>query len=250
MPLNPPLIEIKGLQKSFGNVQALRGLDFRLNKGEIVGLLGDNGAGKSTFIKTLSGLHRPEAGEFYFEGQPVDFSRYTVSKARKMGLETVYQDKALADQQPLWRNLFVGRHLKTSWGLIDVKKEKAVAQSLIESLGLTGAGLSPDSPAGILSGGERQGLAIARAMHFAAKVLILDEPTTALALSEVDRVLEFVARFKNKGGSAIFISHSLDHAWEVADRFVLMAKGRIFGQWARADLSLDGLIEKMREALR
>lgn len=245
-----PLIELNSVAKSFGGVRALRGLDFRLERGEVVGLLGDNGAGKSTLIKIISGLHRPDQGRLLFEGKPVDFRRYNVAAARRLGIETVYQDKALGDQQPLWRNLFMGRHLKTRWGLIDVRREKEVAAGLIKSLGLSGAGIAPDTLAGVLSGGERQGLAIGRAMYFKAKALILDEPTTALAIGEVDRVLEFTRLVRDQGGSVIFITHSLDHAWDVADRFVVMARGRVFGRWKRDELTLNELSERLREALR
>lgn len=244
------IIELGSIQKSFGNVRALQGLDFTLYKGEIVGLLGDNGAGKSTLIKILSGFYRPDRGYFNFDGQEVDFKKHTVAATRKMGLETVYQDKALGDQQPLWRNLFVGRHLKNRWGLIDIKKEKEAAANLIQSLGFSGVGISPDTPAGVLSGGERQGLALGRAMYFQAKVVILDEPTTALAISEVDLVLEFIKNVGRSGGSVIFITHSLDHVWQVADRFVIMAHGRIFGQWSREQLTLDSLFNQVRAALR
>ena len=242
------LVEMRAVRKSFGNIQALRGLDFTLKRGEIVGLLGDNGAGKSTLIKILSGLYRPDSGSFKYGGRPVDFSRFNVRSARRMGIETVYQDRALGERQPLWRNLFMGRHLKNRWGLIDVKKERAVAASMIAELGLKGAGIAPDTPAGVLSGGERQGLAIGRAMYFNADVVIMDEPTTALALSEVDRVLAFIASVRDQGRSVIFITHSIDHVWEVADRFVVLSHGRVFGEWLRGALTLEGLLTRLREA--
>ena len=248
--MTPHLIELNSVAKSFGSVQALKGLDFVLDRAEIVGLLGDNGAGKSTLIKIISGLHRPDEGRLTFDGSPVNFRRYNVAAARRMGIETVYQDKALGDQQPLWRNLFMGRHLKNRWGLIDVRREREVAAGLLKSLGLSGAGISPDTAAGVLSGGERQGLAIGRAMHFQAKAVILDEPTTALAIGEVDRVLEFTRRVRTQGGSVIFITHSLDHVWEVADSFVVLAHGRAFGRWRRDELTLDELSRRLREALR
>lgn len=244
------IIEIGSLQKSFGNVRALQGLDFNLYKGDIVGLLGDNGAGKSTLVKILSGFYRPDQGYFNFNGQKVNFKKYTVATAREMGIETVYQDKALGDQQPLWRNLFMGRHLKNRWGLIDIKKEREAATQLIQDLGFSGAGIFPDTPAGVLSGGERQGLALGRAMYFQAKVVILDEPTTALAISEVDLVLDFIKKVRERGGSVIFITHSMDHVWQVANRFVVMAHGRVFGQWNREQLTLESLFNHLRAALR
>lgn len=244
------LVEMCGIHKTFGSVQALRGLDFTLKRGEIVGLLGDNGAGKSTLIKVLSGLYRPSGGAFYYDGNAVDMSRFDVRSARRMGIETVYQDRALGERQPLWRNLFMGRHIKTRCGLIDARKERRHAAELIAQLGLKGAGISPDTPAGVLSGGERQGLAIGRAMFFDAEVVILDEPTTALALSEVDRVLDFIKGVRTRGRSAILITHSIDHAWEVADRFIVMSRGRLFGEWDRDILTLDGLLAHLREAAR
>lgn len=243
-------MEMRGIYKTFGSVRALRGLDFHLKRGEIVGLLGDNGAGKSTLIKILSGFYRPDTGSFAYDGKTVDFSRFDVRSARRMGIETVYQDRALGERQPLWRNLFMGRHLKNRWGLIDVKQERATAAELIGQLGLKGAGISPDTPAGVLSGGERQGLAIGRAMYFDADVVIMDEPTTALALSEVDRVLDFIKGVRAQGRSVVFITHSIDHVWEVADRFVLLSRGRLFGDWIRSALTLEGLLTHLREASR
>ena len=240
---------MRAVRKSFGNVEALRGVDFSVGHGEIVALLGDNGAGKSTLIKILSGLHAPDGGEFLLRGQRVDPRRFNAARARRMGVETVYQDRALGLQQALWRNVFIGRHLRTRWGLIDVAEERRVTSELLRRLGLGGTRLTPDTPARALSGGERQGLAIGRAMLFEAELVLLDEPTTALALSEVDKVLTFIRGLRDGGRSAVFITHNIEHAWEVSDRFVLLSHGRSAGEWMRGELSLEGLLSRLREVV-
>lgn len=244
------LVELRGIRKSFGSVEALRGVDFCVNPGEIVGLLGDNGAGKSTLIKVLSGLHRADSGTFSFGGRAVDMARFDVSGARVMGIETVYQDRALGLQQSLWRNVFMGRHLRSRWGLIDAEEERRITAELLARMGLGGTRLTPDTRAGVLSGGERQGLAIGRAMLFDAELVVLDEPTTALALSEVDKVLDFIRGVRAQGKSVVFITHSIDHVWAVADRFVVLSHGRNAGDWTRGGLTLDGLVARLREAAR
>ena len=241
------LVEMRGIRKSFGSVEALRGVDFRVNAAEIVGLLGDNGAGKSTLIKVLSGLYGADAGTFLFRGRKLDWTRSCVSRARGLGIETVYQDRALGLQQSLWRNVFVGRHIKDSWGLIDVAEECRVTAELLARMGLGGGRLTPDTRAGVLSGGERQGLAIGRAMYFDAELVVLDEPTTALALSEVDKVLEFICGVRERGKSVVFITHSIDHVWAVADRFVVLSHGRNAGEWTRGELTLPELTAHLRE---
>ena len=243
-----PLLQMRGIRKSFGSVEALRGVDFTVGRGEIVALLGDNGAGKSTLIKILSGLHTPDGGEFLFHGQQVDPRRFNVARARRMGVETVYQDRALGLQQPLWRNVFIGRHVRTRWGLLDVAKERRITSELLARLGLGGTRLTPDTPAQALSGGERQGLAIGRAMLFEAELVLLDEPTTALALTEVDKVLSFMRELRDAGRSAVFITHNIEHAWEVSDRFALLSHGRNAGEWSREELTLEGLLSRLREA--
>ncbi len=247
---NANLVDMRDIRRAFGSVQALRGVDFALNRGEIVGLLGDNGAGKSTLIKILSGLYPATSGTFAFDGRAVNFSRFSVAEARRMGIETVYQDRAIGPQQSLWRNVFMGRHIKNRWGLIDVAEERKVTEALLKNMGLGGDRLTPDTMAGVLSGGERQGLAIGRAMYFEADLVLLDEPTTALALSEVDKVLDFIRQVREKGKSAVFITHSVDHVWEVADRFVILSHGMNAGEWQRKDLTLEGLLKNLREAMK
>ena len=240
------ILEMRSVRKSFGSVHALRGVDFSLAEGEITALLGDNGAGKSTLAKIIAGLYAPSSGSVSIGGAPV--TKFTVKNARALGVETVYQDRALGYSQPLWRNLFAGRHLKNRFGLIDAAAERAAAAAIISRLGLSGAGVSSDTAALLLSGGERQGLAIGRAMHFRARIVILDEPTTALAVGEVEKVLDFMRRVKEEGRSVMVITHSVEHAWRVADRFVVLSHGKIFGEWSREGLTAAGLLEKLIEA--
>ncbi|MGP1454965.1 MAG: ATP-binding cassette domain-containing protein [Treponema sp.] len=241
------LLEMHGMHKSFGTVQALCGADFTVKPGEIVALLGDNGAGKSTLIKIISGLYGADAGSFVFKGHAIDFLRYSVARARKMGIETVYQDRALGVLQPLWRNMFMGRHITNRFGLIDAAAEKRITQQLLTELGLGGKGLSADAPAGVLSGGERQGIAIGRAMYFDADLVILDEPTTALAVNEADKVLNFMQSVKAKGKSVIFITHTIDHAWQSADRFFILSHGRTACVLERNAVTFNELLEAVRK---
>ncbi|OUO93677.1 ATP-binding cassette domain-containing protein [Cloacibacillus sp. An23] len=242
------ILEMRGVRKSFGSVRALRGVDFSLDRGEITALLGDNGAGKSTLIKIISGLYAPDEGDVEING--VRVTRFSVARARALGVEAVYQDRALGVSQPLWRNLFAGRHVKTRFGLIDAKREREAAAEIISRLGLSGAGISPDTPAGLLSGGERQGLAIGRAMYFKAGVVILDEPTTALAVSESEKVLDFMRMLKSEGRSVVVITHTIEHAYRVADRFVILSHGKVFGEWRKDELTEHDLFARLMEAER
>ncbi len=240
------LVEMRGIKKSFGSVEALEGVDFVLSRGEVVALLGDNGAGKSTLIKVLAGVHRPSSGSMAIGGREIDFRRYGVSEARSMGVETVYQERSLGEKQPLWRNVFIGRHRLNRWGLIDVSREKRETMNLLSSvLGLRGSGLSPDASVGTLSGGERQGLAIARAMHFGAEIIALDEPTTALALGEVEKVLAFIRSIGDDGRACIVVSHDLGNVYRVADRFVIMDRGAVVADYKKNDLRLEELMARM-----
>lgn len=241
-----PLIELKNITKSYGKVQALTGLSLKLYENEIVGIIGDNGAGKSTLIKIISGLHNFDQGDFLFKDKAINTARHTVSSARKLGIETVFQDKSLGEQQSIWRNFFMGRHKRNRFGFIEVAHEKEIAMDILTKfLGLKGVGIHPAAPVSLLSGGERQGLAIGRAMHFDAKVVIMDEPTTALAVKEVDKVLSFVKKLKDTGRSGIFISHNLHHVYEVADRFFFMQHGRIACIKTKAESSPQDLIQTL-----
>jgi simple sugar transport system ATP-binding protein len=218
----------------------------RLGPAEVLGLVGDNGAGKSTLIKIITGYHQPDRGEVLFHGDPIrDLS---VRKARALGVETVYQERALADQQSLWRNIFMGRPITRPGGILDVAKMRRVTARLMgESMGFTSAILTPDTPVTGLSGGERQGLAIVRALHFEAELVILDEPTMGLSLSETDKCLNFVRGIRAAGKSAIFIDHNIFHVYSVSDRIVMIDRGRIAGEFPTSRYTLDELTTIMRE---
>jgi len=237
-------LELRNVSKSFGEVQSLRNVNFQVGQNEVVGLLGDNGAGKSTLIKIITGYHRPDSGELFFNGEKVE--NLTVPKARALGVETVYQERALAEQQSLWRNIFIGRELRTRLGFLDVKKMREETNRLmLESMGFTSAAVSPDSIIGTFSGGEKQGVAIVRALYFEAELIILDEPTMGLALKETHKLLDFVRQIKKAGKSAIFIDHNVFHVYEVADRVVVLDRGSVAGEFMTKDITLNDLMHKM-----
>lgn len=238
------LVKMVNIWKSFGHVEVLRGVNFAVKYNEIVGLLGDNGAGKSTLIKILTGVHHPDKGEIYWKGQKL--VGYSVAKARDLGIETVFQERALSEQHTIWRNVFMGREITTPWGFIDIKKEREETERIMRQyMGFTSAALSVDSVVGTMSGGEKQGVAIARALHFQADLIILDEPTTGLSLSETQKVLSFVEEIKKNGKSAIFITHNIYHVYPVADRIVVLDRGRVVGEFEKATISLEKLVEKL-----
>ena len=239
-----PLLSMRNISKSFGEVEVLTDIDFAIGNNEIVGLVGDNGAGKSTLIKIITGVHSPSAGEIYYKGQKV--KRHSVKRSRQMGIETVYQERALADQQALWRNVFAGRELTNRLGLLKVRQQKRETNALLrDHMGFTSEAISIDSMILSLSGGEKQGIAIGRALYFEADLIILDEPTMGLSLSETRKVLDFVQSIKDQGKSAIFISHNLYYVYPVADRFVILDRGCIAGDFFKHDISQDELVEKM-----
>jgi simple sugar transport system ATP-binding protein len=237
-------LELKNVSKSFGEVKALQNINFQLGENEVVGLLGDNGAGKSTMIKIVTGYYPPTSGEILFSGQA--FDHLTVPKARKLGVETVYQERALAELQTLWRNIFLGRELVNQWGFMDIKRMKTETHRLMtQSMGFTSAAVTPDSKVGTFSGGEKQGVAITRALYFDAEIIVLDEPTMGLSLKETDKLLHFVRDIKNAGKSAIFIDHNIFHVYSVADRVVVIYRGQIAGEFLTKDISLNDLMDKM-----
>lgn len=238
------LVKMVNIRKSFGEVVALDQINFEVGYNEVVGLLGDNGAGKSTLIKILTGYHSPDKGEMYFKGEKVE--GFSVAKARDLGIETVYQEKALADQQSLWRNIFMGRETMNNAGFLDIKEMKTETSKIMaELMGFTSSAVSPDSVVKTMSGGERQGVAIARALYFEAELIILDEPTMSLSLSETKKVLEFVEQIKKAGKSCIFIDHNVYHVYPVADRIVVLDRGHIAGQFLKKDISLEELVERL-----
>ena len=239
-------VELRHIDKSFGGVQVLRDVSFTLRAGEVLGLLGDNGAGKSTLIKIVTGVHQPDSGQILFNGEEV--RGLTVDRARALGVETVYQERALAEQLSLWRNIFMGRP-RTRWlGFLDVRAMRKVTADLMgESMGFTSAVLTPDTHVTGLSGGERQGLAIVRALHFEADIIILDEPSMGLSLKETDKLLGFVEGIKAAGKSAIFIDHNIFHVYSVADRIVVLDRGRIAADFPTSRYTLEEVTGIMRE---
>jgi len=240
----PNRLEMRNISKSFGEVEALKNVDFHLGQNEVVGLLGDNGAGKSTLIKIITGYHQPTSGEIYFNGEKVE--NLTVPKARQLGVETVYQERALAELQSLWRNIFLGRELKNRYGFLDVRSMKQETYRLmVQSMGFTSAAVSPDSKVRTFSGGEKQGVAIVRALYFNADIIILDEPTMGLSLSETQKLLNFVRGIRHAGKSAIFIDHNVVHVYAVADRVVVIDRSKVAGEFLTKDISLEDLMDKM-----
>jgi simple sugar transport system ATP-binding protein len=238
------LLSLVNIEKYFGRVQVLKGINVEIGYNEIVGLVGDNGAGKSTLIKIITGVHLPTAGEIYYKGEKITI--HSVKHSREVGIETVYQERALADQQFLWRNVFAGRELTHKLGFLKLKRQKAETQRLLrEHMGYTSSAIDVDSAVMYLSGGEKQGIAISRALYFNADLIILDEPTMGLSLSETQKVLDFVAGIKEKGKSAIFISHSIYHLYPVVDRFVIVDRGKIAGQFLKKDVTQEELEAKM-----
>ncbi|QPM68100.1 ATP-binding cassette domain-containing protein [Atribacter laminatus] len=234
---NNDMVKMVDIHKWFGRVYALRGVDFNLKRGETLGLLGDNGAGKSTLIKILSGYHVADKGEIFFDGKKATIR--SPRDARKLGIETVYQEQALAPNLSISRNIFMGREPLKGLGLLDKKIMDEESMQALKHLGLRLR--SPDVPVITLSGGERQGVAIARAIHFKAKCVILDEPTVALSVKEVNEVLEFIQQIKREGISSIFITHNLYHVYDIAERFVIMARGRKMADVKKEEVTRDNL---------
>lgn len=246
---NTKLLSMKKIYKNFGHVKVLRGLDFEVGSNEIVGLVGDNGAGKSTLIKCITGVNTPTKGEIYYKGKKITI--HSVKQSREMGIETVYQERALADQQTLWRNMFVGREIKNKLGFLDVRAQRRESEKILrDHMGFTSKAITVDSEVMFLSGGEKQGIAIGRALHFNADLIILDEPTMGLSLSETNKVLDFVKHIKERGSSAIFISHNIYYVYPVADRFVILDRGEVAGEYSKENITQDDLVDKMVKLAR
>jgi simple sugar transport system ATP-binding protein len=239
------ILQLENISKFFGTVIALNGVTLRLKQGEVHCLLGDNGAGKSTLIKTLAGVHRPDNGEYRFEGQAVRFA--SPKNALDAGIATVYQDLALVPMMSVARNFFMGREpIKKMMGVIPVMDHEKAGETAIAKLSEMGIKVrDPHQPIGTMSGGERQCLAIARAIHFGAKVLILDEPTAALGVKQSFNVLKLIHTARNKGISVIFITHNVNHAYPIADTFTLLNRGQSMGSFAKSDVSKNQVLDMM-----
>jgi simple sugar transport system ATP-binding protein len=222
-----PLVEMRGITKHYGRIQALNDVTLTINRNEIVGLLGDNGAGKSTLIKVLSGAVPMTSGEIRVKGRPVEIR--STNDAIANGIETIYQDSALVPQLSIARNLFLGRELRKAPAFLDrldLEEMNRVASDLLRKVGIT-KNIPPTTPISALSGGERQAVAIARAMYFESDLIILDEPTNNLGVAETQGVLKFVRDARDSGHSCIFIAHNIHHVFKVVDRIVVMRRGRI-----------------------
>ena len=235
-----PLIEVRELRKQFGHVIALAGVSLRVHAGEVLCLLGDNGAGKSTLIKTLSGVHRPSDGEFLVAGAPVSF--ISPRDALDAGIATVYQDLAMIPLMSITRNFFMGReptHGIWPFTRMDFAACDRVVHAEMRRIGIDVR--DPSQAVGTLSGGERQCVAIARAVYFGAKVLILDEPTSALGVAQTSMVLKYIGQVKAHGLGVIFITHNVRHAFAVGDRFTVLNRGRTIADGSKAETSTDEL---------
>jgi simple sugar transport system ATP-binding protein len=239
------VVRMVNVSKTFGEVEALCHVDFEVGTNEIVGLVGDNGAGKSTLVKIMTGYHQPDpGGEFYWKGKRVQ--HMSVAEARRLGIEVVYQERALADLQALWRNIFMGRELSDWMGVLDIKRMRHETKNLMTTMmGFTSAAVTPDTAVKTMSGGERQGVAITRALYFNAELIILDEPTMGLSISETRKCLAFVDGIKRAGKSCVFIDHNIFHIHPVADRIVVLDRGAVAGQFSKDQITLDGLLAKL-----
>jgi simple sugar transport system ATP-binding protein len=239
-----PLLEVRDISKYFGNVIALKDISTIVNAGQVTCVLGDNGAGKSTFIKILSGVHRHSEGELLVGGEPTTFT--SPREAKDAGIATVFQDLATVPLMAIWRNFFLGSEPTVGAGplrRIDIKKAKRIMHDEMAKMGIDVR--DPDQMVGTLSGGERQAVAIARAVYFGAKLLILDEPTSALGVKQSGVVLRYIVQARDRGLGVIFITHNPHHAWPVGDRFVVLNRGKMLGAWDKGGISRDELVKMM-----
>jgi simple sugar transport system ATP-binding protein len=239
-----PIIELKDIEKSFGKVNALQGISLKVHPAEVHCLLGDNGAGKSTMIKILSGVHQPTKGEFLFANKPVSLE--SPREALDLGIATVFQDLAMLPLMSITRNFFLGREPKKSFGPLKVFDTTNAAKTTLEELRKIGIKLrDTEQTVGTLSGGERQAVAIARAVYFGAKVLILDEPTSALGVQQSAVVLKYIVQAKANGIGVIFITHNVHHAWAVGDAFTILNRGRSYGTFLKSETNREKLLGMM-----
>lgn len=237
-------LELRNVEKSFGSVIALQGINIEVEEGAVTCILGDNGAGKSTLIKILSGVHKPSKGEFLVAGEPVSYD--SPRDALDAGIATVFQDLATIPLMSVWRNFFIGNEMTKGWGpfrRLDTKAMKQIAKQQLMAMGID---LRDTNQAiGTLSGGERQAVAIARAEYFGAKVLILDEPTSALGVRQSGIVLKYLLKAKERGVAVIFITHNPSHAYLVGDRFFLLNRGQLLNRFERNGVEVEELTKAM-----
>lgn len=242
-----PLIEVRNISKYFGSVIALSDVSMAVGAGEVMCLLGDNGAGKSTLIKTLAGVHQPSEGQYLVDGKEVHFT--SPRHALNQGIATVYQDLAMIPLMSISRNFFLGSEPTRGWGPLkrfDVGYASRVAREEMAKMGIDIR--DPSQPVGTLSGGERQSVAIARAVYFGAKVLILDEPTAALGVKQAGVVLRYIAQARARNLGVIFITHNPHHAYAVGDKFTILKRGRTFGTFTKSEMSREEMVRMMSGA--
>ena len=238
------LLEVRGIGKSYGSIIALHDVSASVGAGEVLCVLGDNGAGKSTFIQILSGVHKHSEGTLLAFGQERTFAN--PREARDVGIATVYQDLAVVPLMPVWRNFFLGSELTRGSGpfrRLDVRAMRAITTDELARMGIDLRDV--DQPIGTLSGGERQSVAIARAVYFGAKVVILDEPTSALGVKQAGVVLRYIAQARDRGLGVVFITHNPHHAYPVGDRFLVLNRGASVGNFARNEITIDELTRLM-----
>lgn len=239
-----PIVQLEKVSKSFGRVYALEDINLDFYPGEIVSLVGDNGAGKTTLTKIISGTENPdEGGKILIDNEAV--KNWSAAKARYRGIETVHQNRALSESQTIYDNVFLGRELTNRFGFIKRKVEIDETEKLMRKIGYTSKVWTPNSTVNKLSGGERQGVAISRAILFQSRLVILDEPTTAMALSEAAEVMDFIQNLKSDGKSVIFISHNPWDAFSAADRFVILDRGKVVFDGPKGDMTVQDFIARL-----
>jgi simple sugar transport system ATP-binding protein len=236
-----PLLELRDVNKQYGLNRVLNNVSFHVNRGEILALLGDNGAGKSTTVKTISGVVQPDSGTLLWVGKPVELKAHT--DAAELGIETIYQDTALVDSMTIARNIFMGRELRGALGFMRMKEMREISSHVLRTIVAIEGIDSPDKLVGSLSGGQKQAVAIARAVHFKRTLLVLDEPTSALAVRATEALFEYLRSLRVQGLSSVLVTHNLYDAYRICDRFIVMGRGQVTFQATQKETSVEELTE-------
>jgi simple sugar transport system ATP-binding protein len=239
-----PLLQMRGVVKRYGANDALKGVDLTVGRAEIHGLLGDNGAGKSTLVKIISGVVQPDEGTILWDGKPVELKDRSVTTA--LGIETIYQDSALVDSMTIARNIFMGREVSAPGGFMRQREMRRIAADVLKSIVAIEGIDSPEKLVGSLSGGQKQAVAIARAVHFKRTMLVLDEPTSALAVRATEALFDYLRSLREQGLSSILVTHNLYDAYRICDRFTVMAHGRVVLDARKEETSVEQLTEKVK----
>jgi simple sugar transport system ATP-binding protein len=236
-----PLLELRNVSKQYGLNKVLNEVSFHVGRAEILALLGDNGAGKSTTVKTISGVVQPDAGTLLWDGKSVELNSHT--DAAELGIETIYQDSALVDSMTIARNIFMGRELIGPLGFMRLAEMREIASHVLRTIVAIEGIDSPDKLVGSLSGGQKQAVAIARAVHFKRSLLVLDEPTSALAVRATEALFEYLRSLRTQGLSSVLVTHNLYDAYRICDRFIVMARGQVVFQATQKETSVEELTE-------